>query len=117
MGVETHKIGDARGVQLFAGETELKDAEGNAVEAPKTYTEQTWVVPAGDAQNIVVKNTKGCHIYFIDAEQDETYLTSISTVKNNDRMNKGVIYNLNGQKVNKAQKGLYIIDGKKMFVK
>ena len=32
-------------------------------------------------------------------------------------MNKGVIYNLNGQKVNKAQKGLYIIDGKKMFVK
>ena len=117
MGVESHKLTDARGVQLFAGETELKDAEGNAVEAPKTYTEQTWVVPEGDAQDIVVKNTNGCHIYFIDAEQDETYLTSISTVKNNDRMNKGVIYNLNGQKVNKAQKGLYIIDGKKMFVK
>ncbi|MBQ7661894.1 MAG: hypothetical protein IJS48_00800 [Prevotella sp.] len=115
MGVESHKLTDARGVQLFAGETELKDAEGNAVAAPKTYTEQTWVVPAGDAQNIVVKNTNGCHIYFIDAEQDPTAV-GISAVKNSDRLN-GVIYNLNGQKVNKAQKGLYIIDGKKMFVK
>ncbi|WP_288280537.1 hypothetical protein [uncultured Prevotella sp.] len=112
MGVESHKITDARGVQLFAGETELKDADGNAVAAPKTYTEQTWAVPAGVAYDIVVKNTKGCHIYFIDAEQDEATLTSISTVKSNVMNN--AIYNLNGQKVNKAQKGLFIINGKKV---
>ena len=31
--------------------------------------------------------------------------------------NNGKIYNLNGQKVNKAQKGLYIMNGKKMVVK
>jgi|GEM_PF-6184259 hypothetical protein len=112
MGVESHKITDARGVQLFAGETELKDADGNAVAAPKTYTEQTWAVPAGVAYDIVVKNTKGCHIYFIDAEQDEATLTSINTVKSNVMNN--AIYNLNGQKVNKAQKGLFIINGKKV---
>ena len=112
MGVESHKLTDARGVQLFAGETELKDAAGNAVAAPTTYTEQTWVVPAGVAYDIVVKNTNGCHIYFIDAEQDEATLTSINTVKSNVMNN--AIYNLNGQKVNKAQKGLFIINGKKV---
>ncbi|UKK59888.1 hypothetical protein L6470_02440 [Prevotella communis] len=115
MGVESHKLTDARGVQLFAGETELKDADGNAVAAPTTYTEQTWVVPAGVAYDIVVKNTNGCHIYFIDAEQDEQTLTSINTVKSS--INDGVIYNLNGQKVSKAQKGLFIINGKKVVIK
>ena len=116
MGVESHKPAEARGVQLFAGETELKDADDNAVAAPKTYTEQSWVVPAGVAFDIVVKNTNGCHIYFIDAEQDEATLTAISTLKSNDRLN-GTIYNLNGQKMNKAQRGLYIINGKKVVVK
>jgi hypothetical protein len=115
IGVESHKSSEARGIQLFAGETELKDAEGNAVAAPKTYTEQTWVVPAGVAYDIVVKNTNGCHIYFIDAEQDEATLTSINTVKSNVMNN--AIYNLNGQKVNKAQKGLFIINGKKVVIK
>ena len=115
MGVESHKLTDARGVQLFAGETELKDADGNAVAAPTTYTEQTWVVPAGVAYDIVVKNTNGCHIYFIDAEQDEQTLTSINTVKSS--INDGVIYNLNGQKVSKALKGLFIINGKKVVIK
>lgn len=115
MGVESHKLTDARGVQLFAGETELKDAAGNAVAAPKTYTEQTWVVPEGNAFDIVVKNTNGCHIYFIDAEQDEQTLTSINTVKSS--INDGVIYNLNGQRVSKALKGLFIINGKKVVIK
>lgn len=115
MGVESHKLTEARGVQLFAGETELKDAAGNAVAAPKTYTEQTWVVPEGKAFDIVVKNTNGCHIYFIDAEQDEQTLTSINTVKSS--INDGVIYNLNGQKVSKALKGLFIINGKKVVIK
>ena len=30
---------------------------------------------------------------------------------------KGTIYNIAGQRVNKVQKGLYIVDGKKIFVK
>ena len=29
----------------------------------------------------------------------------------------GTVYNMNGQKVNKAQKGLYIINGRKVVIK
>ena len=72
MGVESHKLAEARGVKLLVGETELTDPEGNAVAAPTTYTEQTWAVPAGEGVvDVVVKNTNGCHIYFIDAEIGE----------------------------------------------
>ncbi len=41
--------------------------------------------------------------------------TGISIVKT--AIENGAIYNLNGQKVNKAQKGLYIINGKKVVIK
>ena len=34
-----------------------------------------------------------------------------------DQTKSGVIYNLNGQRVNKAVKGVYVIDGKKVAVK
>ena len=122
MGVESHKTSDARGVQLFIEGAEgargdmLKDADGNEVAVPKTYTEQEWAVPATAGEgvcNVIVYNTKGCHIYFIDAEIGvSTGINSIAA----DRMN-GTIYNLNGQKVLKAQKGLYIINGKKVVVK
>ena len=116
MGVESHKPADARGVKLFVDGTELTDPMGNAVAAPKAYTEQFWQVPVGDAVNVVVQNTNGCHIYFIDLNAAEEYQTAISTVKSNNNLN-GTIYNLNGQKMNKAQKGLYIINGKKVVVK
>ena len=33
------------------------------------------------------------------------------------RNKNAVIYNLNGQRVNKAQKGLYIVNGKKVILK
>ena len=72
MGIESHKPAEARGVKLLVGETELTDPEGNAVAAPTTYVEQTWAVPAGEGVvDVVVKNTNGCHIYFIDAEIGE----------------------------------------------
>ena len=34
-----------------------------------------------------------------------------------EKQNSATIYNLNGQRVEKAQKGLYIINGKKVMVK
>ena len=118
MGVESHKPADARGVQLLVAGTQLTDPEGAAVAAPTTYTEQTWAVPAGDSEtvDVVVKNTNGCHIYFIDADIDESIATGISNLNNSRNMN-GTIYNLNGQKMEKMNKGLYIVNGKKVFVK
>ena len=72
MGVESHKPAEGRGVQLLIGETVLTDPEGAAVAAPKEYTAQTWQVPAGEGVvDVIVKNTNGCHVYFIDAEIGE----------------------------------------------
>lgn len=61
MGVESHKSTDARGVTLT-------NVESNPA-APTTFEEQTWTVTGtGDAVDVVVTNTNGCHIYYIDAE-------------------------------------------------
>ena len=43
--------------------------------------------------------------------------TGISGVSSNVTNSDGKIYNLNGQRLTKAQKGLYIINGKKVLVK
>ena len=84
MGVESHKQTDARGVQLFVGfgnsGTQLNAPDGNAVAAPTTYQDQEWLVPTeltdtpneDGTYNIQVRNTNGCHIYYITVgEGDE----------------------------------------------
>lgn len=43
--------------------------------------------------------------------------TSISGVSNNVTNGNGMIYNLNGQRLAKTQKGLNIIQGRKVFIK
>lgn len=77
MGIESHKQSDARGVQLFVGfgnsGTQLNAPDGNAVAAPTTYQDQEWLVPTeltdtpneDGTYNIQVRNTNGCHIYYI----------------------------------------------------
>lgn len=42
---------------------------------------------------------------------------SISDVRHDETNSNGKIYNLNGQRLKKAQKGLYVINGKKVVVK
>ena len=78
MGVESHKNDDGRGVQLFidnagARGAKLMGTDGNEVAVPKTYEDQEWVVAGeeGEVVNVIVYNTKGCHIYYIDAEIGE----------------------------------------------
>ena len=78
MGVESHKLTDARGVQLYLGHgtsgTKLLAPDGSEVPAPTTYTEQEWIVPvdAADVPNddgtydIQMYNTNGCHVYYIE---------------------------------------------------
>lgn len=79
IGVESHKNSDARGVQLFIGSetgTKLLAPDGSEVAVPTTYQDQTWAVPATptDVANadgtfdIVVRNTNGCHLYYITVE-------------------------------------------------
>ncbi len=62
---------------------------------------------------IVVDNAVSKVVVYTDIE------TAINSVENKNAAAKqsDAIYNLNGQKVEKAQKGLYIIGGKKVIVK
>ena len=93
MGVESHKLTDARGVELHLGHgtsgTKLLGPDGNAVATPTTYQDQEWVVPtdAADTPNedgtydIQIYNTNGCHIYYITVgEGDEPPVTEAKKV-------------------------------------
>ena len=82
IGVESHKVTDARGLQLFVGRgnsgTQLKDIEGNDVGYPKTYEDLSWYVPTDltDTPNedgtfdITLRNNNGCHLYYIQVGDD-----------------------------------------------
>jgi hypothetical protein len=77
------------------------------------------IVPASAAgsKTILMTRAKTQTNLFITKLQIMQYnpTTGISIVKT--AIENGAIYNLNGQKVNKAQKGLYIINGKKVVIK
>ena len=107
--VESHKPAEARGIELYAGSIDAANKIGDSFK-PTTQDTHTWdIETAGD---IVVYNTSGCHIYSINVTQNTTGIKSIAA----DGLN-GTLYNMNGQKVLKAQKGLFIINGKKVVKK
>ena len=124
MGVESHKLTNARGVKLTLDGTELNDPDGNAVAAPTTYTEQKWQVPypvsalsakggalSADADDevfdVTVHNTNGCHIYFIDAVIGEPTPDAIQTVEAETEAVKAVKFIKDGK--------LIIVSGGKQF--
>ena len=88
MGVESHKIAEARGVELYLVKdatilthgTQLKSPDGTDVAVPTTYQDLEWQMPNEDAlteadkemangdgtYNVLIYNTNGCHIYYIE---------------------------------------------------
>ena len=76
MGVESHKPSEGRGVELYVTEdgsshsgNKLVNQYGYDVTIPTTYKNSTWQVPGEDGTvDIMVYNTNGCHIYYIDVE-------------------------------------------------
>ena len=131
MAVESHKLSDARGVRLFINApeegasvkhgTQLTAPDGSEVAMPKEYTEQTWLVPASeetDKVDIIVNNTNGCHIYYIECEQvpQEDVPVAIQEVAAEKVAAEG-IFTISGQQVTNPQRGLYIINGKKVVIK
>lgn len=102
---ESHKITDARGIQLKQGDTQI----GTDFK-PTTFTSQEFTVTnAGDVE---VWNTNGCHIYTIKVEAGAANINTIKVAAQN-----GAIYNLAGQKVGKDYKGIVIMNGKKFMQK
>ena len=73
-------------------------------ENPASYTATYAFVKTGTTDAVVLKVTL-----------TYTIPTGINAIATDAQ--KGVIYNMNGQKVNKAKKGLFIINGKKTVVK
>lgn len=75
IGVETHKLipaggSDARGFQVL-----VNGAEVGTTQTTTDYKEIEYAIPASDDEyvNVTLKATKGCHLYFIEAEvKDET---------------------------------------------
>ena len=59
-----------------------------------------------------VSNVKAISVIFDDDNED-----GISRPASAPSLNGGEVYNLQGQRVEKAQKGLYIVNGKKVFIK
>ena len=81
MAVESHKLTsgqeDPRGVQLFVNDTQV-----GTDFTPTTLDTKTWTVPGEEGQlvDVVVMNTNGCHIYYIDAEIGEPEAPVLATV-------------------------------------
>ena len=88
IGVESHKSTEARGVELYvytsnnARGTKILGEDGaEAPAVPIDYTEQVWQVQEGledtpnedGTYNIVIRNTNGCHLYYIQVGEDSSY--------------------------------------------
>ena len=85
---------------LIAGVEEFVKANGgNKIRAYRAYMKKV-----GDSEASVA--------FIID----DTVVDGIEAVQMLEEMT-GDIYNLNGQKVDRAQRGIYIINGKKVLVK
>ena len=107
MGVESHNSSNARGVVLSIDETVLTAPDGNEVSVPTTYEEQEWIVPttAAESNDVQIKNTNGCHIYFITVTANgESTGVEIA----NDENAPVEYYNLQGVRVANPENGIYV---------
>jgi len=119
------------GVQVVAPTGDVKVAGTNAdfvgVYVPSNVAEGDYFIGNGAIYKSVgntsingfrayidVDNAAGARIVKFNIEGNETTAIEGLEIVNT---NNGKIYNLNGQEVKKAQKGLYIVNGKKIVVK
>ena len=96
------------------------------------YTNNRWPtiaeVPADELLSVQLANN-GVHLFYIDIytsdkpdDYEDPYVTGIETVKKQN-INNGIVYTIDGRIVNRnadlngLQKGLYILNGKKIIIK
>lgn len=105
---ESHKITDARGIQLKQGETQI-----GADFTPTTFATQTFTVD--NAGDVTVWNTNGCHIYTITVSAPLLTTLEHST---NTGTNTGSQWNFNGGYTitNELGNRTYSDDGKYMTI-
>ena len=120
------------GVQVVAPTADVKVAGTNAsfvgVYAPTTVAEGDYFIGNGkifkSAGNTIINAFRA----YIDVDNTVAKPATVRIAIDGDvvtaiegleivNTNNGKIYNLNGQEVKKAQKGLYIVNGKKVVIK
>lgn len=74
IGIESHKNTDARGIGLYANTFEDANLIGEKF-TPTTFAENTWTITSDC--NVVVANTNGCHIYYIDIKGGNTGVSEV----------------------------------------
>ena len=106
--IENDLKGTAEEIEA-AGNYVLAQPEGKPV---GFYLAETGKIKAGKAYLEGNSNTGPLVKAFYFNEEAET---AIENVNANVNVNEGVVYDLNGRRVSKAQKGIYIINGKKVL--
>ena len=89
------------------------DYAGNLyVASASTETLSRYAIPSWTDNKTVTPAPAGFKVGSESGDPD-----AIENVNVNDNVNNGAIYNIAGQRVSKAQKGIFIQDGRKISVK
>lgn len=118
------------GVEVVAPTADVKAEGANfdyvGVYAPMTVATGDYFVSGGKLyKSAGATNLKGFRAYLKDKNPETTeevklYIDGVATAIseiNADVQESGLIYNLAGQRVSKATKGIYVINGRKVVVK
>ena len=97
-------------VGTYAASTTVKTGD-YFISGDKLYKSVGETIVKGTRAYIDARNTSAGVKLFIDDLE-----TAIDAI-NGEAAEQGAIYNIAGQRVNKAQKGIYIVNGKKVVVK
>jgi len=101
-------------VYLLGGETiEKIEFEGNP--SKTEWVEKSMTFQTTDAGNYLIELANDGNTWMTGVKLTDATTTGISTVSS--ERNNDALYNLQGQRVMKGQKGLFIQNGKKFFVK
>ena len=101
-------------VYLLGGETiDNIEFEGNP--SKTEWKEATMAFTTTDAGNYLIELANDGNTWMTGVKLTDATTTGISTVSS--ERNTDALYNLQGQRVMKGQKGLFIQNGKKFFVK
>lgn len=91
--------------QVTSGELCYKLNEGNA--------EMVWYQTLGEDTHPVLDNTHGV----VELSDDGSHYTSVESLQKNEDMPATVIYNLQGMRLERLQKGINVVNGKLILVK
>ena len=75
-GLESHKPSDARGIDLYVGDTKIAWVSGQDT-YPTTYSDYEWVVPEdleAETVDVEIRPTNGCHLYYIEVQEGDVVL-------------------------------------------